>query len=259
MKRKNLILLGLALLMTTSSFAKNDDVEDMSDPATLQSTVELQGRTLATLTNQVNEVVSKFQTMNGDIARANKKVTDQDKVINDQQTRLQVAEDKVTVLLGQLQELRAEGLLKPQSSVRFKEYQAYSKGLEYINSKQYEKAVGEFQKFQEENKKSVFSGYAQYWIGEAYYLQNDFPMAVKQFQALLLKEPKNAKASTALYRQGLAFYNLQSFDDAKAFFAKVIREYPQSIEAIQSSGQIKRINNIEELKKQQELEMKMVQ
>lgn len=257
MKIKNLILLGLVLSMGTPSFAKED--EDVSDPGTLPTTVETQGRTLATLTNQVNEVVSKFQTMNGDIARANKKVTEQDKVINDLQTRLQVAEDKVTILLGQLQELRTEGLMKPQASLRFKEYQVYSKGLEYINSRQYEKAVGEFQKFQEENKKSVFSGYAQYWIGEAYYMQNDFPMAVKQFQALLQKEPNNAKASTALYRQGLAFYNLQSFADAKAFFSKVIREYPQSIEAIQSSGQIKRINTIEELKKQQELEMKMVQ
>lgn len=258
MKMKNLILLSLTLLVAMPSFAKKEE-GDMSDPATLQATVELQGSTLATLTNQVNEVVSKFQTMNGDIARANKKLTEQDKVINDMQTRLQVAEDKVTVLLGQLQELRTEGLMKPQASARFKEYQAYAKGLEYVNSKQYEKAVSEFQKFQEENKKSVFSGYAQYWIGESYYLQSDFPMAVKQFQALLQKEPKNAKAPTALYRQGLSFYSLQSFDDAKAFFAKVIREYPQSIEAVQSSGQIKRINTIEELKKQQELEMKMVQ
>ncbi|OVE82780.1 hypothetical protein BVY03_00085, partial [bacterium K02(2017)] len=91
------------------------------------------------------------------------------------------------------------------------------------------------------------------------YQQSDYPMAIKQYQKLLSKNPRSAKAATALYRQGVSFYHLNSFDDAKAFFTKVIRSYPRSIEAIQASSQIKRINTIQNLKKQQEWESKMVQ
>jgi tol-pal system protein YbgF len=249
----------LALAIVEPSFAKKN-ADEFAEPASeLQSIVETQGQNLATVSNQVNEVVSRFQTVNGDVSRVSKKISDHERVINDLVNRLQVAEDKITVLTGQLQELRSEGLMKPQASARFREFQAYSKGLEYVNSKQYDKAVSEFQKFIQENTKSIYTTYAQYWIGESYFLQSDYPMAIKQYQVLLQKDSRSAKAATALYRQGLSFYNLQSLDDAKVFFEKVIRTYPQSIEAIQANGQIKRITNIQELKKQQELEMKMVQ
>jgi tol-pal system protein YbgF len=239
---------------------REDETGDgAADLEQLKATVDAQGKNLATMSIQVNEVVSQFQTMNGDIGKAQQKNIEQDKIIKDSQTRLQVLEDKVALLTGQLQELRSEGLMQPKSAQLFREYKAYEKGLEQVNAGNYGQAVQELQKFQEENAKSIYTSYAQYWIGESYFMQSDFPMAIKEYQKLLAKNPKSAKAPTALYRQAMAFYNMQSFEDAKAFLSKVITTFPQSIEAVQANGQIKRINSILELKAAQEAEMKSVQ
>lgn len=265
MSKKIFLIVSVLMILVASVdvHAKKEDDNDASDGAgslaELKTAVENHAATITTLQNQVNELVNQLQLVNGDNGRNYKKNRDQDKIIKDSQTRLQVLEDKILILTGQMQELQSQGLLPAKSSQSFKEYKEYSKGLEFMNSREFQKAVKQFQDFQATNPKSSYNDYAQYWVGEAYYMQADYPMAVKEYQKLLSKNAKSEKAPTALYRQGMAFYHLQSFDDAKAFFAKVIRTYPQSIEAIQSSGQIDRINKIEELKKQQELEMKTTQ
>lgn len=256
-------MLCTATMIAFQAEAKKENEEasavDAVEFGEVKTAVTNHSQTLTTLQNQVNEVVTQVQLVNGDNGRNFKKIQDQGKIIKDSQTRLQVLEDKILILTGQLQELQTTGLLPVKSSARFKEYKEYSKGLEYMNSREFDKAVKEFATFQTANPKSTYVEYAQYWIGEAYYMQADYPMAVKEYQKLLSKNAKSEKAPTALYRQGMAFYHLQSFEDAKAFFTKVIRNYPQSIEAIQASSQIARITTIEELKKQQELEMKTVQ
>lgn len=225
----------------------------------LEAVVESQGQGLATLTNQVTEMVDQFQTMNGDIARNLKKLADQDKQINGFELRLQVLEDKIILLTGQLQELKAEGLLKAQAGQRFNEFREFSKAVTFVNAQSYDKAIAALTAFKKANSKSLYNSYAQYWIGESYYMQNDYPMAIKQFQQLISNHPRSAKVPTALYRQGLSFTHLQSFDDAKAFFNKLIRSYPGSVEASQASAQIDRIDNILALRKQEEYEMKMVE
>lgn len=254
------IVLLASVFFSASAGARQGDVVTVSDELEqLKTSVENHGNSLATLTNQVNEMVSKFQQMNGDIARNYKKNKDQDKILADAGSRLQVLEDKISMLTGQLSELKSEGLLPPKATTRFKEYQDLSRAVEYVNAQEYEKAIRELEGFLGEHPKSIYKSFAHYWIGESYYLQGDYPMAIKRYQELLKSNPRSAKAPTALYRQGLSFFHLNSFDDAKAFFAKVIRSYPQSIEAVQASSQIKRINRILRLKKQQELEMKMIQ
>lgn len=235
---------------------------DVTIPADLNQisiAVSNQGSSIATMMNQMNEMVSKFQTMDGDIGKVDKKNVDQDKLLKDTQLRLQTLEDKMSVLSQQMQELKTEGLLKPTASVRFEEFKSYSKAVEYVNARNYTHAVQELQAFQVANKKSPFADYAQYWVGESYYLQSDYEMAIAEYQKVLNKDPKSPKAPSALYKQGLSFYYLQSFEDAKMFFDKVIRTFPQSIEAVQASSQIARINNILDLRKQEQVEQQAVE
>ena len=113
--------------------------------------------------------------------------------------------------------------------------------------------------FKTQNSKSIFKSYAQFWIGESYYMQSDYKMAIKEYQYLLKTNSRSAKAPTALYRQGLSFFHLKAYDDANTFFAQVIRKYPKSLEAVQSSSQIKRIKDIQELQRQQNLETNLIQ
>lgn len=230
-------------------YAKKNEVPEQDSAtivgaSTLEATVSEQGKNVATIMNQMNEIVGRFQTMDGDIGRNDKKNQDQDKILKDNQVRLQSLEDKVSILMTQLQELRSEGLMKPASAQRFDDFKTYSKAVEGINAKNYVKAVTDLKAYQQAHPKSLYLSYAQYWIGEAFYLQADYEMAIAEFQKVLTRNPKSEKAPTALYKQGLAFYHLQSFDDAKEFFAKLIRTYPQSLEAAQAATQIEQINQI---------------
>lgn len=274
--RKNLVLLisllilSLVLALSVQAKRGDDDDDDYASqeqdefavPAEINAVataVSNHGRSLATISNQVNEMVSRFQTMDGDIGKVDKKNIDQDKVLKDSQLRLQTLEDRISILTQQMQELKTEGLLKPVTTQRLEEFKTYSRALEYVNAKNYTKAVNELTSFQTTYKKSPFGDYAQYWIGESYYLQNDYEMSITEFQKLLAKNSQSPKAPGALYKQGLAFFHLQSFEDSRTFFEKVIRNYPQSIEAVQSSSQIVRINNILDFKKQEEIERKEVE
>lgn len=262
MKKSLVILVVVGLLVATASQAKKGQTYEEGAPLDLtniKTAVENHGNSLATLTNQVNEILSQFQLVRGDTGRNFSKNKEQDKVLGDSQARLQVLEDQVNILTTQLAELQKEGLMDKVASQLFNEYKEYARGLQFINARDYEKAITEFKKFQEANKKSIYGSYAQFWIGEAYYMQADYPMAIKQYEEMLSRNSKSMKAPMALYRQGLSFFQLQSLDDAKAFFTKVIRSYPATVEAVQASAQIKRINNIQDLQSQQELELKMVQ
>ena len=268
LKSKILVMMGAAILIGSVSIdesyarKKKKDVLDLSEISkkveTVETTVTTHGKSIATMTTQVGEVVSKFQSMNGSIGANEKKNENQDKLLGDVQTRLQTTEDKISLLVSQLQELRSEGLMKPQASKRFDEYKAYAISLEHINAGSYNKAIESLKNFQKKHKKSIFQSYAQFWIAESYYLQNDYPMSIKQYQKLLSKNPRSGKAPLALLRQGLAFYHMQMFEDSKTFFAKVAKSYPRTMEAVQAKANMRRIDKILRLKKQQELEMKMV-
>jgi tol-pal system protein YbgF len=265
MKRKIVLaaVAFFALTAVSASQAKKGHDEETNGTEVLGGdlavTVSNHARSISTMTNQVNEVVSKIQTIDGDVAKNDRKDMDQDKVLKDSQLRLQTLEDRISMLTGQLQELKSEGLLKPTASQRLDEFRSYSKALEHVNARNYKQAVTELQAYQSANKKSVFSDYAQYWIAESYYLQSDYEMAIAEYQRLLAKDSKSVKAPAALYKQGLSFFYLQSFEDAKEFLGKVIRNYPQSIEAVQASSQIARINTILDLRKKQLEEQQAVE
>jgi tol-pal system protein YbgF len=260
-KRLSILLFVVLVLTTSFTFAGKDDVNVSTlgqEIATIKTAVDNHGTSLAGMKNQVDEVVTTVQTINGDVGKSFKAIRDQSSLVKDLQTRVQVLEDQISLLTGQLQELKTEGLLAVKTSQRLDEFKAYSKAVEYINAKQFDKATTELQGFQKTFPKSIFNSYAQYWIGESYYRQQDYQMAIMQYEKLVKSNPQSAKAPAAMYRQGLSFYYLQSFNDAKDFFTKVIRNYPQTIEAVQSSSQIARINSILNLKKQEEFEHDMV-
>lgn len=248
-----------------SAAKKGDDVSAETVKAlelkvqAMQMQLDTQAQTLATLGNQVNEVVSRFQMVSGQVGVAEKKNFDQDGEIKEADLRLQVLEDKALGLMSQLQELKDEGFLKPKSVKNFDEYKNYSLGLESFNGKNYPKAVTDLRKFQQTNKNSLYWSYAQFWIGESYYMQSDYQTAILEYEELLKNKPKSAKAPLALYRQGMSFVQLQSFDDAKAFFTKVTKSYPGSLEAVISQAQIDKITRIQDLQRQQENELKAVQ
>lgn len=265
-KNKYFFMMTICLsLVSAVSFSKKDNVSSIDLPALekdvedLKTTSTEQGKSVATMLNQVNEMVGMFQNMNGNIGKNEKKNTDQDKAIEDLATRLQTLEDQISVLTNQMQELQKEGFLKPKAAKKVDEYLEYAKSLELINSRNYKKAITGLEQFQNTNKKSIYTSYAQYWIGESYYLQSDYPMAIKQYNQLLKSSPSSNKAPYAMYKISVAFMQMQYFDDAKNWFNKVIRTYPGTHHASLAGSQIYRINEILAARKQSEIEQESVE
>ncbi|OVE80577.1 hypothetical protein BVY03_05955, partial [bacterium K02(2017)] len=95
---------------------KNSEQEVILNNQELKIAVENHSRSLATISNQVNEIVGQFQNVSGETGKNFKKNRDQDAMLKDMETRLQVMEDQTSILTGQIQELVTEGLIQKETS-----------------------------------------------------------------------------------------------------------------------------------------------
>lgn len=236
------------------AFAGNAELA--SQVAEVKRVADAQTKNLATAMNQLQEMTAEFQKMRGDIDASQHNATQSDRVLQDNQKRLDVLEERYQLILSQLQEMKAVGLVPLTQAKKLDEFQKFEKGLDQFNSEDYKGAAVAFKNFLANNDKSLFAENAQYWTGESFYALRDFPAAVSEFQKVIQKYPKGSKVAIALLRQGYAFFEMQSFEESKAFLEKVVLKYPGSTEAIRASQKIDQIKELLELKQKEALERK---
>lgn len=257
--------LALILFVVSFVFLPSNSVFSASlkqlekEIAELKRISAAQSKNLATALNQVQEILSEFQGMYGKVDQSLAGNRDQTKLIKDNQTRLNSLEDRISILMEQFEEIKTAGLLSPEQTKKFKEFQVYQRGLAKVNAEEYKGAIQTFKSFMAKNPKSTYVSYAQYWIGESYYSMKDFPAAVTEFQKVIKKYPKSKKIPPSLLKQGYSFYEMQAFEDAKAFLSKLVSRYPRSNEAILARGKIKRINELLAQKAKEAVERQTIQ
>lgn len=222
--------------------------------AELKRVLDSQAQNLATALNQIQEVLGEFQKIHGQVDSGLHADTAQDQLLQDNQRRLEVLEDKIPLLAIQLEELKTVGLLAPSSVKNLNEFQTYQKALSRVNAEDYKGAIVSLKAFLAENPKSPYAANAQYWIGESYYAQRDYPAAVSEYQKVVKKYPKHGKTPPALLKQGMSFFKMQSFTEAKDFLAKLVAQYPGTNESVRAGGQIREINHLLELKEKESLQ-----
>ena len=226
--------------------ASIDDVRD--DVAELKRIHEAQATNLATALNQIQQVLGEFQKIHGQVDQSLHQNTENNRLLQDSQLRLQVLEDKIQLLTTQLEELKGAGLLPPDQVKNLNEFQIFEKGLGKVNANQYKEAISNFRTFLTSHPKSIYADNAQYWIGECYYAMRDFAAAVAEFQNVIKKYPASPKVASSLLKQGLSFFAMQSFEEAKAFLSKLISRFPTSSEAIRAQEALSRIKDLLEAK-----------
>ncbi len=253
-----LILSFLVLLapIKTQAAPSSSDVE--SQLAEIKRVSDAQAKNLATALSQVQEVVTDFQGLNGRVDQSLHENEDQNKIIQDNQKRLDVLEDKMNQIFKQLEEIKTAGLLKPAQASTLKEFGEYQKGLSQINAEDFKGAVQSLQQFLTSYPKSPLFENAQYWIGQSYYSMKDYPTAVNEFQKVIQKFPTGEKAAASLLKQGYAFFEMQSFDDSKAFLSKIVTKYPTSLEAVAARDKIRKIDELLAIKAREAEEQKSV-
>ncbi|OGL38920.1 MAG: tol-pal system protein YbgF [Candidatus Schekmanbacteria bacterium RIFCSPHIGHO2_02_FULL_38_11] len=120
----------------------------------------------------------------------------------------------------------------------------YSEACKEFFDGEYEKAREKFKEYLELYSSSKNAGTAQYWIGECYYSQKKYEEAIVEFFEVIKKYPKGSKVAAAYLKQGIAFIELggkENKENAKNSFQKVIKEFPDSIEAKIASDKMAQI------------------
>lgn len=213
---------------------------------------EAQAKNLATALNQLQEVLAEFQRVHGQIDQSLHQSLEHTKLLDDNHRRLEALEEKVQMLVAQLEELKATGLLPVEQVKRFDEFQSYQKGLSELNASSYKDAVQTLKMFIKDHPKSPYVEGAQYWVGESLYAMSDYPAAIAEFQKVVNKFPNSTKVAPSLLRQGLSFFQLQSFDEAKAFLSKLSALYPKTEQAVLARAKITEINDLLEKRAKEE-------
>lgn len=224
--------------------------------AAFKRTYDAQSGNVARSLSQIQEMATEFQGLNGRIDQSLHENSNQTKLIEDNQKRLEILEDKIAILSKQLEEIKTAGLLPAVQVKNLKEFQEYEKALSLLNADDFRGAAQSLRQFLSANPKSVIAENAQYWIGEAHYAMRDFPAAVTEFQKVVQKYPTGSKAASAMLKQGFSFYEMQSFEDSQAFLNKVAAKYPNTTEAARARDRLKTIDELLQTKAREMMEQK---
>jgi len=77
-----------------------------------------------------------------------------------------------------------------------------------LKQKDYDKAVGEFNRYLTDYPNGYYAANAHYWLGEIYLLKNDLEQARQWFAKLLAGFPNHRKAADAKFKLGKVYYQL---------------------------------------------------
>ncbi|MDC8831520.1 tol-pal system protein YbgF [Alteromonas gilva] len=115
------------------------------------------------------------------------------------------------------------------SSSGASESDAYEKAVNLIlKSREYDKAIPEFQAFIERFPDSTYAPNAHYWLGQLLFNKQQWQDAASQFEMVANKFTDSVKRPDALLKLGIIAEKTGNQARAKALFNEVISSYPDS-------------------------------
>lgn len=231
-------------LLAGSSYAKSTDerVADLEKRlAAVQQTYLTNNAEIASALARSEAIQQEFAGVKGSV-ETNKHLIDAQRrdlmrLLQDLEHRLQAIEDRLEIFSTQINQ--AIGKVSPKVA---EEGALYQRALSKANQGDYISAIADFQRFVKKFPKSTFAPNAQYWIGECYYSTKNFKRAIKEFQVFIEANRRHEKVPAAILKQGGSFYELGMLDEARPFFEKIIKEYPRSPEASQAQSKLEMVD-----------------
>jgi TolA-binding protein len=102
---------------------------------------------------------------------------------------------------------------------------AYFRGIEFFNDRDYEKAIGLFNKAITTEVDKIIRAQAMYWKAEAIYNQGQYEAAIKQYRIFIFN-PASVNVpmyNTANYNMGYCYFKLENYGEANTWFRKYLR------------------------------------
>lgn len=134
-----------------------------------------------------------------------------------------------------------EDLPKKDPEENLSPEQLYSKGMSSLKERNFDAAIGIFDKFLIKYPRHNLSDNAMYWKGECFYAQKDYEQAAKTFMLVTKDYPKGAKYPDALLKAGYSYAELKQTDKAKELLQQVIKQHPFSNAAPKAEAKLKQL------------------
>jgi tol-pal system protein YbgF len=108
---------------------------------------------------------------------------------------------------------------------------SYKRGFDAFQKGSYNEALPLFAQYVKENRDAPLVPNAYFWMGESYMNMKNYEKAILQFQDVIERFPKSDKAPKAMLRQAEAFAGLGDKKSSTTLLRRVVELYPKSEEA----------------------------
>lgn len=198
------------------------------------------------------EILKKIQTLSPVLEQYEQQIDELEAMLNSMEATMSQNLDAIE---SELLDIKKHGVRRPQSRVaspgsrlqegeqagddemrpspldQLSEGELFRLAYQFFRDREYEVAIGGFQKFLTEFPQSQLAGAAQYWIAESFNNLEEYQIAIEEYDHLLAKYPGTDKSSDAHYGIGVAQARLGNMEEARAKFQYVINQYPGTIAA----------------------------
>lgn len=107
----------------------------------------------------------------------------------------------------------------------------------------YELAYKGFRDFIEKYPNAELAPQAQFYMGETYYSRNMWQEAIEEYRKIEQKYKRNELSSAGRLRIALCYEHLGRKDEAMNIYASIVKDFPQSSEALTAKDKIRIFNN----------------
>ncbi|MFD2167061.1 tol-pal system protein YbgF [Thalassotalea euphylliae] len=117
-------------------------------------------------------------------------------------------------------------------SANLTENEAYDRAVNMVlREKQYEKAIPEFQAFNQNFPNSSYAPNAHYWLGQLLFNKGDLVQAATEFKIVVDTHTTSNKRPDAMLKLGMVAQKQDDKARAVSIYQRLIQEYPESTAA----------------------------
>jgi len=103
---------------------------------------------------------------------------------------------------------------------------SYREAFGLLKAGRYDESIAAFNAYLVEFPTSTYADNAQYWLGEAYYVMRQFEAAIGEYQKLIQSYPQSAKLTHAQLKMGYSLHEIGKTAEAKLQLESLVSSYP---------------------------------
>jgi len=253
----NKVLFGMSFVATTYMVvaAESAPVIDISKiDSSKSSTSQYSSASSQTITEQLTNLERKLDARNRAQVNVQRQLDELQNEVNELRGVTELHTHQLGQVLNRQRELyqeldrRVSEALKPANNVpaaimapttstgvtanystNLTENQAYDRAVNLVlKDKQYDKAIPEFQSFNQNYPDSSYAPNSHYWLGQLLFNKAEFAQAKIEFTLVVEKFTASNKRSDAMLKLGMVEQKLNNNVAAKSWYQKVLAQYPES-------------------------------